>query len=563
MSRSGGYLAAGLGLIILGLLLAHLTQTAGGIEISAVRFPGADDRTLSAHLYVPPNASAAEPAPGILAVHGYINSREAQSGFAIEFARRGYVVLALDQPGHGYSDPPAFAGGFGGPAALQYLRALPLVDTDNIGLEGHSMGGWSVLAAAVAFPDQYRAVVLQGSSTGPPFAQPGTPTWPRNLCLVFSAYDEFSQLMWESDRALDVASGAKLKTLFGTAESVVPGRLYGDVSLGTARKLTQPPVTHPGDHLSRAAIGDAIDWFALTLDGGQPLPTSDQRWPWKELGTLLALLGSVVLMLGLMRLLLFLPPFRPLQREQVAEPVERTRSWWLLATLSALLPALTFYFFFGLGERWLPASTWLPQGITNQVLIWALGNAALGWLLTRLLGEPVPSVSPQWLRAGGFALAVILPIYGLVAAANGWLNLDFRFWFVGLKTPSVHQFELALRYLIPFSIYFVIVLRGLHGPLASARGVVGAYLINAALLAGGVAALLLLQYGTLFTTGRLFTPSEPLNTIIMIQFVPLLAIVAVLSTCAFRLTNDHRPGALLCALFVTWYVVAGQATQVV
>ncbi|WP_201721683.1 hypothetical protein [Caulobacter sp. B11] len=34
----------------------------------------------------------------MLAVHGYINSRETQSPFAIEFARRGYVVLPWTRP---------------------------------------------------------------------------------------------------------------------------------------------------------------------------------------------------------------------------------------------------------------------------------------------------------------------------------------------------------------------------------------------------------------------------------------------------------------------------------
>ena len=109
---------AGLILILAGGLLAHFTQTAGGIKIQDVRFKGAKGNTMSALLYIPPNATAQTPAPGILAVHGYINSRETQDGFAIEFARRGYVVLALDQTGHGYSDPPAFANGFGGPDGL-------------------------------------------------------------------------------------------------------------------------------------------------------------------------------------------------------------------------------------------------------------------------------------------------------------------------------------------------------------------------------------------------------------------------------------------------------------
>ena len=165
MTRFWRTVALGWALILAGSLLAHSIQTSGDIRIKDVRFNGAAGKTLSAYLYIPPNATPDTPAPGILAVHGYINSREAQSGFAIEFARRGYVVLALDQAGHGYSDAPAFANGFGGPAALQYLRSLDIVDTSNIGLEGHSMGGWTILAAAAAHPDDYRSMVLEGSST--------------------------------------------------------------------------------------------------------------------------------------------------------------------------------------------------------------------------------------------------------------------------------------------------------------------------------------------------------------------------------------------------------------
>jgi dipeptidyl aminopeptidase/acylaminoacyl peptidase len=148
MRRRWSLAIAGLILILAGGLLAHLTQTSGGIRIQDVHFKGAKGNTMSALLYIPPNATAQTPAPGVLAVHGYINSRETQDGFAIEFARRGYVVLDLDQTGHGYSDPPAFANGFGGPDGLAHLRSLDIVDKNNIGLEGHSMGGWAVLAAA-------------------------------------------------------------------------------------------------------------------------------------------------------------------------------------------------------------------------------------------------------------------------------------------------------------------------------------------------------------------------------------------------------------------------------
>jgi pimeloyl-ACP methyl ester carboxylesterase len=208
--RNRRLLSIGLVLVLAGALLAHFVQTAGGIRVMDDRFIASDGSPMSALLYVPPGATARTPAPGILAVHGYINSRETQSGFAIEFARRGYVVLALDQRGHGYSAAPAFAAGFGGPDGFAYLRSLAMVDKNNIGLEGHSMGGWAVLAAAAAFPDDYKSMVLEGASTGAPFAAEGTRIFPRNVAVVFSQYDEFSQLMWGVRSASEIAGSPKL-----------------------------------------------------------------------------------------------------------------------------------------------------------------------------------------------------------------------------------------------------------------------------------------------------------------------------------------------------------------
>ena len=309
---------AGLVLILAGGLLAHLTQTSGGIRIEDVRFKGAKGNTMSALLYIPPNATPKTPAPGILAVHGYINSRETQDGFAIEFARRGYVVLDLDQTGHGYSEPPAFAGGFGGPDGLAYLRGLDMVDKDNIGLEGHSMGGWAVLAAAIAMPFNYKAMVLEGSSTGKPFAAEGTPGWPRNVALVFAQYEEFSELMWGVDRARDVTESAKLQALFGTHSPIEPGKIYGSIAEGSARVLYTPAMTHPAEHISHQAIGYSLDWFARTLQGGTPRPSDDQIWFRKEIGTLIALIGFVALLNGVFDLLLETPMFSFLKLPKIA-----------------------------------------------------------------------------------------------------------------------------------------------------------------------------------------------------------------------------------------------------
>ena len=563
---------AGLILILAGGVLAYLTQTSGGIQVKDVRFTGAKGNTMSALLYIPPNATAQTPAPGILAVHGYINSRETQDGFAIEFARRGYVVLDLDQTGHGYSDGPAFANGFGGPDGLAHLRSLDIVDKNNIGLEGHSMGGWTVLAAAAAMPNDYKSMVLEGSSTGKPFAAEGTASWPRNVALVFAQYEEFSTLMWGVDLARDVTQSPKLWALFGTQGAVEPGKVYGDIAQGTARVLYTPAITHPAEHISHEAIGYSLDWFAKTLQGGTPRPSDDQIWFRKEIGTLIALIGFVALLLGVFDGLLEAPMFSHLRLPAAADgtmPAQtastgRRRTTALI--LSAFIPALTYYPAFALGGTFVMPSAYLPQGITNQILVWAVLNAIITLAL-------MPFVPKRASRAGIIgpsiliALATVIIGYAALWLADLAFKIDFRFWIVALKLMNAKQFLIFLIYLVPFTAFFVIALHVLHRNFSTlGAGRSALYLTNILALTLGFIVLLVLQYGTLWATGKLFNPLPdpgfvPLSTIVAIQFVPLLAICAIIATFTWRRTGSSLPGALICGVFVTWYIVAGTATQ--
>ncbi|MBR0937072.1 S9 family peptidase [Bradyrhizobium jicamae] len=562
----------GIVLVVAGGLLAYVTQTAGGIRIEDVRFKGAKGNTMSALLYIPANATPQLPAPGILAVHGYINSRETQDGFAIEFARRGYVVLALDQTGHGYSDPPSFANGFGGPDGLAYLRSLDFVDKDNIGLEGHSMGGWTVLAAAAAMPNDYKSMVLEGSSTGKPFAAEGTTTWPRNAALVFAQYEEFSALMWGVDLARDVTQSQKLWGLFGANAAIEPGKVYGDPAAGTARVLYTPAMTHPAEHISHEAIGYGLDWFARTLKGGTPRPVDDQIWFRKEIGTLIALIGFVMLVIGTFDGLLEAPMFSRLRLPAVADgtmpphAAAAGRRWTAAFILSAFIPALTYYPAFALGGTFVTPSAFLPQGITNQILVWAIINGLITLALMRF--------APKRASRGGLigqsiviAVASIVVGYAALWLADLAFKIDFRFWIVALKLMSAKQFLIFLIYLIPFTVFFVVALHVLHRNFSTMDAPRGAlYLTNILALTLGFIVLLVLQYGTLWLTGKLFNPIPdsgfvPLSTIVAIQFVPLLAIVAVIATFTWRRTGSSLPGALIAGLFVTWYVVAGTATQ--
>lgn len=558
--RGWWLLIVGVLIAIGGAMLAANVQTAGGsIAVRDIRFAGTGGKTMSALLYVPATATAATKAPGILAVHGYINSRETQDAFAIEFARRGYVVLAIDQTGHGYSDGPAYANGFGGPDGLRYLRSLPMVDTNNVGLEGHSMGGWTVLAAAAAMPDAYKSVVLEGSSTGAPYAKEGSPAWPRNLALVFSRYDEFSKLMWGVDRAIDVVDSPKLKAVFGTTERIVPRKLYGSIAEGTARVLATPAVTHPGDHISPEAVARAIDWFSVTLKGGRPVPSDQQRWYWKEFGTAIGLVGFVLVVLATFDLLLALPLFAGLRGEAMPGSPVRDARWWRQLLMTAFLPALTFFPVFIAIFLLVPPNPVLPQTVTTQITLWALVGAAISLIVAR---GGVAAKRSAWPASIALAAGSVAAGYVLLGVVDALVHTDFRLWIIAVKLPSAEQLVIAAIYVVPLTIGLLASVRTLVGPLTVAGdGWVAQYGWAKVALAGGFVVMLAIDYAVFFATGLLPTALDPLSTVIALQFPVVLAAVAVIAIFTWRRTGSHRPGGLVAGLLVTLYVVAGTATQ--
>ena len=573
MGRRWGLFALGWVLVLAGGLIASLVQTSGGVKIQDIRFPGQGTTQFSALLYVPATATAQHPAPAVLVSHGFINTREMQSPFAIELARRGFVVMAMDMSGHGFSGGALGEQGFGGPAALGYLRTLPFVDKSNIGLEGHSLGGAPVVNAALAFPDGYKSIVLEGSTTGV-LGQPGegSTTFPHNLEVVMGQYDEFAPLMWQEAKGSDINRSVRLMKMFGTTAPVVAGQLYGDIGAGTARMFVNPPVDHPQEHFSAAGVAAAVDWFQRTLQGAAaPKPPGDQIWFGKEIGTLIGFIGAVVLMLGTFQLLVPTRLFATLG--QAPEPAARRRGprWWLAFVVTTALPALTFYplmkiaplvFFapFAL-TRSLPFGlTTFSEQITNQLAVWAVLTGLIGWVLSFVLRSGRPVFAPRWSEAWGAAMASVGVAYLALVIVDLLFKVDFRFWVLGLKPFDARHFAYFVIYLPFFTVFFLLSLRGFCASLpVKGESEASALIIGALAMALGFSVMLLAQYLNMRATGLLLTPGEPLNTIIAFQFVPLLAVIGVIAAFTYRRTGDYAAGAFICALFITWYIVAGTA----
>jgi hypothetical protein len=445
------------------------------------------------------------------------------------------------------------------------------------------MGGWAVAVAAGVYPDDYKSIVLEGSSTGTFGAPDATATWPRNFALVFSKWDEFSELMWLTPVPGDVGKGDKLKAAMGTTSDVVPGQVYGSIADGTARVWYQPTTTHPGDHLSTEAIGYAISWFQQTLTGGNGLPATNQIWYWKEIGTLIALIGMILLLFPLGELLLKTPYFAELVEAPAPSKGATGIGWWVAAFLFVSIAPLLFFRFINIPAnlKWTVTAVF-PQDITNTIITWTTLIGIIDVLLFLLwhfvLNRKAQATGDNygltwntelnWSKIGkSFLLAFVITLcaYATLVLSDYFFKTDYRFWVFAVKLLSPLQLRITLSYIIPFIFIFLMDAVLIFGELRKANITLAKEMwLNEALYVLGYVALLVAQYIPLLAGGTLLnasSPNVPLYSIVAFQLLPIMTIAALVATFFNRKTGHVYVGVFLTAMLVTWIVVASTAIQ--
>jgi len=576
-------------LVLIGGIISLGVRSGGDVTVEHTRFSGMNGVMRAGTLYIPPGVNDENPGPGIVAHHGYINTRDTMQPVALELARRGYVVLNMDQTGHGLSAPPAFANGFGGPGPLQYLQSRPFVQEGNIGMVGHSMGGPASVAAAATYPEAYSSIALIASA--PRYAisnylplEP-SPEFPKNVGVIWDKFDEFSQLMAGSRLATGVTEDPPAQTLFGTDAPIEDGRLYGSIENGTARELDLITTIHPFMTQNSAAIEATVDWIQRTVPGGGDLDPANQVWGWHEFGSLLAYIGVLMAVFPLGGLVLRHSFFQQI-REEPAPAMGMQGSKRLLgAVIAGAIGILTYFPLTGVGYG-MSTSALFSQQITNGVMIWAVLNGVivialfLAWhfVSNKKQGATMANYGIAWsegkpvqwgkigkgLLFGFFTVALTYAIASLVTWA---FKVSPHFWVFTIKTFTVDDFLTFLAYLIPITFYFlafsVLFQSQLRSP-AGSRNPVGVEMVkNFLSITIPFVVLLLAEYIPRIAGGTLLTPGNPLWTIIAFQFIPILGVAALISTYFYRRTGRIYPGAFINGTLMTWMIVASQATHVV
>ena len=604
-------LCISIALMLVSMIVVSVIQTDGGKVTIKQMFVETDDGiALSANLYIPSTATPDNQAPAIVTSHGAYNNKEMQDANFVELSRRGFVVLAIDQPNHGDSDlggtngiaTPFVGGVYNG---VVMLSRLPYVDTSRIGVTGHSMGGMScnnaVVADNAAGTNLIAAVLL--NCCDPTFTDavagaPGEPAAPgnyvniygsRDVGMVSAIYDEFFSKSTDAN-GNQLASPYFMETAnaqsfldFGIDPAGLEPRdantVYSETIDGkdTVRVIYRAPIIHPWSHFSTQSTYDTIDFFQQTLDAPNPIDPSNQVWTLKEAFNFVGIIGFGLFIIAFAVLMLFTPFFSSLRAKEVVQPLQADKKgilwFWGSIAAVALFSILVYLPILNSTAR----ASFVAQSEPFSITLWA-AVCGLFIILVMVLfynlhakkhgvtleNRGIKISLPNLGKTVLLAIIVASVSYAWVFFANYFFKTDFRLWTLAFKAfnSSLLFTSSILPCLILLLIFFIPASMATncfnYNQVGGKHKWVNTLIVSAFAVLPAVV-MLAIQYGTYFGTNQMAWPSSAMYVLWLFPLVVVLPATTIISRWIYKVSlNPYLAGivsAIIVALFAcmnTW-----------
>jgi len=556
------YLSLFVFVLILGsgiALGATIQSSFGEVAVAEVDFAAADSSNIHATLQRPTYATDSNPLPGVVVIHGSLQSKEWLMSFGIELSRRGYVVLTIDANGHGNSDDGTGAGA----AALEYIADLSYVNSSSLGLVGHSMGGGISWRAINQSEVSVRALVLVGSWVR---ADANT-TFPSNLLITVGDFDS----LFNYQDNLDV-----LSDVFGVSD-VEEGTTYGSFKDGTARRVVISRTNHLFETIDPEIVSETTQWMQNSLKGG----VEDEHWidsnqliyGWWLVGGFIATSGLVLTIFPLITILLSTQLFNDLRDRPATEHSVSKKEYFGFGIIYGLISIGTFYPLLGLGA-FIP----FPQSYGPSISLWILGSALISLLVLRKilmrknreelswgklwrLDTEEASSKIKLMKFFVLAVLVVVWLYAWTLLVDLGLALDFRCFLPGMNDLTVSRSLFVPIYSIVFSIYFLIEgmwFVGLLRPRNSEPWYKGQLIWSSSAVfmkCIPYVILISIELGIGLLTGVAVIPGIiGYSFLFFYAFLPWFAVGTIINVWSYRETNNYYLGALINGLFFGWII---------
>lgn len=506
----------------------------GQIRVMRVQFVTEGGTTASGLMMVPKGVNQDNPRPAILNFHGRNNSSFNLINWAMEEARRGYIVFSPDLAGTVETDRDnENTRDRINKAAYEYLQSLDMVT--EISVTAHSMGNMSILDM-IGREGETQYKLKNFVDVG------GTFFWgfgPRE----FPKQTNFLIIEGSADIFLVQSGGGYQKTYeriaekSGLGDEFEIGKFYGDASEGTAFQYVElEGMTHQGELYSKRTISTMLNFIGLSSPAPVALPDSDMIFPAYQVTSAICFLIFLVLVPAIALLIASLPGIYSIVNIPLARSDGKPTKAWLFHLITDLLiPIALFVPVTNFIEKKFPNNFW-PSTWINQILFWlfALSIVSAIFIAIRCIKKKKTSaLTPadfgmgleserifNWKRilialVIGTVTAVILFWWMDMVFVTTGLNYQFNSMPGQIMRGSPERVIYTIRYLLfMLPVYIVINIniattRRMKTTGNETRDTIRDVLVNIVLSAGALTLLMAIQFGGIRILGN---GTIPLNT---------------------------------------------------
>ncbi len=565
----------------------------GEVEYHDMTFVTESGHTLDALLLVPKTATANSKAPAIVVSHGWYNNREMQDLNYVEYARRGYVVLAISMYGHGdseviesntwWDDSNNANGLYDG---VKYLANLPYVDAERIGVTGHSNGALACREAVLQDEEGLIAAALLVSNDAVYYDENGNfynQFGSRDAAIVACQYDEFFHRV-DGNAPRDYINQVTAQSFlhFGvnpegldmrTADTYYRQTIDGEEAI---RAIYNPAITHPWAHFSSEVVSFSVDFFDEALDAPIDLDNDDQIWRKKAAFNAFGIIGFFIFVVSAAIAMLELPYFSVLKAEEKVRPWPKytedgSKRRVITTGIFSAIFSIIFYFIAFIAGMMLQSDIW-NQGPSRIIGLWCVLCGIFTYLCIKIgrRRNPVDKLErgsrigfkKMW-RSLVLAVCVTVASFAIVFLSDAIFLTDYRLWcFATIRAFNIEQHLPMILVFVPMWLVYYVALSvsancynftAKNENKSGLKSVIG-QMILADL---GPIVMIVAQYVTFFGTGKMIL--DPLTGIMGIWLIPIAVIIPIailISNIIYRKTKNPYIGGIImgiiaCILTVT------------
>ncbi len=588
--------------LISGIFASCYMTSFGAVKVRDLKIVVDSGYYINAQVYIPKKASADNKLPLVVLSHGSYNNFDHQDQNMIELARRGFVVISGDAYRHGDSEIKVL------PAdnyanmwhMIDYACASwNFIDTDKIGVSGHSMGAMIANATMSHYFEQeangginrVAAILDQGYDPQyAPYEFEGVEE-PVELKVdwgvVAAKYDEwfFKDENGDPRTYLNNPNAVSfINQLDGVdVTSVENHKVYSGTIDGEEfiRVINQNVEIHPLNHFSKASCRDIVNFFYDSLgvpSGYEKLDANNQIWQGKEFFNLVGLIGIFLFLFPFASMLIHGTTFfselaRP---EPAPAPAlsdgKKKAKYWITYAINTILPALLVVpvAFRLVGKQSFVPTTfnsWFGEPNTNELATWTLVVGVvllIVFLISNKIGNKEKTIPECWgIKASArvifksvlLAAITVFTAYVILFTTDLIFNTDFRIWVIDMRVFNAQKLLYFLAYFPAWVVFYLVnslLVNG--GNRVEGRKEWVTLLVSCIGNILGICALIFIQYCGIISRGTF-----AFNSMRIVNLFPLVFLIpagTIVSRRFFKETGDIYTGSLVIAFLYCMMTVA-------